>query len=266
MHQATMTFRIEQATERDLPLILRFIKELAHYEKLLPHVTATEATLRGSLFGPRPAAEVVIGYAGEEPAGFAVFFQTFSTFLGVRGMYLEDLFVAPRFRRHGLGRQLLTHLARLAVERGCGRLEWAVLDWNELAIRFYKSLGARAMDEWTVFLHVVPPPGNFAVGADEICRAGDPHVGAAVPRFLLPYAVLFGDRVIRIGQEREGESVLTREARLARFIQDADAENRGPARFESRQVVAEIAGFFRAPGRIVLRVEVQNDGPPFVLR
>jgi GNAT superfamily N-acetyltransferase len=145
-----MTFRIERATERDLPLILGLIRSLAEYEKLADAVVATEDTLRDSLFVKR-AAEVLIGYAGDEPAGFAVFFQTFSTFLGVPGMYLEDIFVEPRFRRQGLGEALLAHLAKLAVGRGCGRLEWSVLDWNELAIGFYEKLGARPMDEWTIY-------------------------------------------------------------------------------------------------------------------
>jgi len=145
-----MTFRLENATEKDLPQILTLIKELAEYEKLSHAVVATEAILRESLFTKR-VAEVVIGYCGDEPAGFAVFFQTFSTFLGVPGMYLEDLYVIPRFRRHGLGRQLLEHLAKIARERGYGRVEWSVLDWNELAIGFYKGLEAKPMDEWTVF-------------------------------------------------------------------------------------------------------------------
>jgi GNAT superfamily N-acetyltransferase len=145
-----MTFRIERATERDLALILTLIKELAQYEQLAHAVVATETTLRESLF-TKQAAEVVIGYAGDEPAGFAVFFQTFSTFLGVPGMYLEDIFVSPRWRRHGLGRALLVHLAKIAVERGYGRVEWSALDWNELAIGFYKTLGARPMNDWTVF-------------------------------------------------------------------------------------------------------------------
>ncbi len=143
-------FRLEHATERDLPLILSLIRELAEYEKLADAVVATEEILRESLF-ERRVAEVVIGYSGDEPAGFAVFYRTFSTFLGVPGMYLEDLFVRPPFRRHGLGRQFLIHLARIAAERRYGRIEWSVLDWNELAIGFYKSLGARPMDEWTVF-------------------------------------------------------------------------------------------------------------------
>jgi GNAT superfamily N-acetyltransferase len=145
-----MTFRIEPATERDVPLILKFITDLAEYEKLSHAVVATEATLRESLF-ERRAAEVVIGYAGDQPAGFALFFQTFSTFVGKPGMYLEDLFVAPEWRRHGLGRALLARLARIAVERGYGRVEWSVLDWNAPTIAFYKTLGACPMDEWTVF-------------------------------------------------------------------------------------------------------------------
>jgi GNAT superfamily N-acetyltransferase len=145
-----MTFRLHHATERELPIVLALIKELAEYEKLGHAVVATEKILRESLF-ERRAAEVVIGYAGDEPAGFAVYYRTFSTFLGVPGMYLEDLFVTPKFRRQGLGRQLLVHLAQIADERGYGRIEWSVLDWNELAIGFYRSLGAAPLEEWTVF-------------------------------------------------------------------------------------------------------------------
>jgi GNAT superfamily N-acetyltransferase len=145
-----MAFRLHHATENELPIILALIKDLAEYEKLGHEVVATEEILRVSLF-ERRAAEVVIAYAGDEPAGFAVYFRTFSTFLGVPGMYLEDLYVIPRFRRQGLGRMLLVHLAKIARERGYGRVEWSVLDWNELAIGFYKSLGAKPMDEWTVF-------------------------------------------------------------------------------------------------------------------
>jgi len=145
-----MEFRLRHATENELPIILSLIKDLAEYEQLSYAVVATQEILRVSLF-ERRAAEVVIGYAGDEPAGFAVFYRTFSTFLGVPGMYLEDLFVIPRFRRHGLGRQLLTHLARIAAERGYGRIEWSVLDWNELALDVYRRIGARPMDEWTVF-------------------------------------------------------------------------------------------------------------------
>lgn len=145
------SLRIEPASEAQVPLILEFIRGLAEYEKLSDEVVATEDSLRQSLFGPRPDAEVVIAYANDEPAGFALFFHNYSTFLGRRGLYLEDLFVKPAFRGRGVGRALLQHLARLAVERGCGRFEWWVLDWNEPAIRFYQSLGARPMSDWTVY-------------------------------------------------------------------------------------------------------------------
>ena len=158
----TNRLRIASATVDDVPLILGFIKELAEYERLAHEVVATEERLRETLFGARPAAEVIIARAGvdgaegpvginEEPAGFALSFSTYSTFLARPGIYLEDLFVRPEWRGRGIGRALLTHLARLAVERGCGRLEWAVLDWNEPAIGFYRRLGARPMDEWTTF-------------------------------------------------------------------------------------------------------------------
>ena len=144
-------FHIEPATERDVPVILNLIKGLAEYEKLSHEVVATETSLRESLFGARRVAEVLLGFADAEPAGFAVFFHNYSTFLGRPGLYLEDLFVLPQWRRRGLGTRLLGRVAREAVARNCGRLEWSVLDWNEPAIRFYKKLGARAMDEWTVF-------------------------------------------------------------------------------------------------------------------
>lgn len=142
---------IRPAVEADVPLILRFIRELAEYERLAHEVVATEEGLRGTLFGARPFAEVVIAEEEGEPAGFALFFHNYSTFLGRPGLYLEDLYVRPEMRGAGIGRALLAHLARLAVERGCGRLEWWVLDWNEPAIRFYRSLGAQPMDDWTVF-------------------------------------------------------------------------------------------------------------------
>lgn len=128
-----------------------FIKELAEYEKLAHEVVATEEAIHTSLFGPRPHAEVLIAEAEGQPAGFALFLHNYSTFLARPGIFLEDLYVRPAFRRRGIGRQLLTRLAQLAVERGCGRFEWNVLDWNESAIGFYKSLGARPMDEWTTF-------------------------------------------------------------------------------------------------------------------
>jgi len=151
-----MDVTIRTATEGDVPLILEFIRGLAEYERLGHAVTATESGLRRSLFGTAgtsgpPAAEVLIAEALGEPAGFALFFHNYSTFVGKRGLYLEDLFVKPEWRGRGVGRQLLVHLARLAVERDCGRLEWAVLDWNEPAIRFYRGLGAQPMHDWTVF-------------------------------------------------------------------------------------------------------------------
>jgi GNAT superfamily N-acetyltransferase len=143
--------RIRRATADDVSLIHRFINDLAEYERLAHEAVATEDDLRNALFGERPYAEVMIGSYDNEPAGFALFFHNFSTFLGKPGIYLEDLFVRPELRGHGVGKALLVQLAKLALERGCGRLEWAVLDWNEPSIGFYKSLGARPMDDWTVF-------------------------------------------------------------------------------------------------------------------
>lgn len=143
--------RIGPATEGDIPVVLRLIRELAEYERLAHEVIASEALLRDALFGAAPSAEAVVAHAGDEPVGFALWFHTFSTFLARRGLYLEDLFVAPAWRGRGVGRALLTHLAGIAVARGCGRMEWSVLDWNEPAIRFYRSIGARPMDEWTVY-------------------------------------------------------------------------------------------------------------------
>ncbi len=144
-------FTLRPATADDVPIILRCIQGLAEFERLPHECVATEELLRSSLFSGDPAAFVTLAFAGSEPAGFALWFRSYSTFLARPGIYLEDLFVFPEFRAHGLGRQLLTFLARSAVERGYGRLEWAVLDWNENAIRFYKSLGAIAMDDWTTY-------------------------------------------------------------------------------------------------------------------
>jgi GNAT superfamily N-acetyltransferase len=145
-----MTLTIRPATATDLPLIAQLIRDLADYEKLAHEVRFDEAVLGAKLFGARPYAEVVIGELDGTPQGFALFFHNFSTFEGKPGIYLEDLFVRPEARGAGLGKALLSHLAALALERDCARLEWSVLDWNEPAIGFYRKLGARLMDEWTV--------------------------------------------------------------------------------------------------------------------
>ncbi len=144
-------FHLRMAKKEDVPLILEFIKGLAEYEKLSHEMVATEEVLEKTLFGERKVAEIILGFEGKEPAGFALFFHNYSTFLGKPGIYLEDLFVKPKFRRKGYGKILLSHLAKIAVERNCGRLEWSVLDWNTPAIDFYKSLGAVPMDGWTIF-------------------------------------------------------------------------------------------------------------------
>jgi GNAT superfamily N-acetyltransferase len=128
-----------------------FIKDLAAYERLSHLVVATEELLRKTLFGERKVAEVILGYEGNTPVAFALFFHNFSTFLGLPGIYLEDLFVKPEYRRKGYGKMMLSHLAQITVERNCGRLEWSVLDWNEPAIDFYRTLGAVALDDWTTF-------------------------------------------------------------------------------------------------------------------
>jgi GNAT superfamily N-acetyltransferase len=146
-----VSISIVPATERDLPLVHAFIRELAEYERLLHEVRATDDALRRTLFGPDPAAEIVIAYDDTDPAGFALFFQSYSTFLAQPGLYLEDLFVRPSSRKKGIGRKLLEHLAGVAVARDYGRLEWRVLDWNEPAIRFYRSIGAEPLADWTVF-------------------------------------------------------------------------------------------------------------------
>ncbi|MBM3840562.1 MAG: GNAT family N-acetyltransferase [Verrucomicrobia bacterium] len=146
-----MNLTIRPANERDIPLVLSFIRELAEFERLSHEVEATEQILRESLFGPRRCAEVILGCVGEEAAAFAVFFHNFSTFLGRPGLYLEDLYVKPAYRRRGIGQALLGHLARLAKERGCGRFEWAVLNWNKSAIQFYERLGAVGLKDWTIY-------------------------------------------------------------------------------------------------------------------
>jgi len=145
------TLRIAPATERDVPVILELIRALAAYERLEREVMATPERLRDSLFGAHAAAEVVIAYIDQEPVGFALWFQNYSTFLGRAGLYLEDLFVKPERRGQGIGRKLLAHVAGVAVARGAGRMEWSVLDWNEPAIGFYRAIGAVPLDAWTVY-------------------------------------------------------------------------------------------------------------------
>jgi GNAT superfamily N-acetyltransferase len=142
--------RLAPAQEQDVPRILALIRGLAEYERLSDQCVATEDALRHWLFGARPAAEVVMAWSGDDAVGFALFFQNFSTFLAQPGLYLEDLFVVPAWRGRGIGRQLLAHLAALAVERGCGRLEWSVLDWNESAKGFYRRMGAELLDDWRI--------------------------------------------------------------------------------------------------------------------
>ena len=147
----SMTFAIRTATESDVPLILDFIRALAEYERLADRVTATEEMLRTTLFGNPRFAEVLIAEEEATPVGFALFFHNYSTFLGKPGVYLEDLFVKPEARGRGYGKALLARLAAIANERNCGRVEWAVLDWNEPSIAFYRSLGAISLDDWRIF-------------------------------------------------------------------------------------------------------------------
>ncbi|HEY3826933.1 MAG TPA: GNAT family N-acetyltransferase [Bryobacteraceae bacterium] len=156
--------RIAPATEADVPVILEMIRGLAEYEKLSHVVVATEEQLRLTLFGERPGAEVLLAYWNEDPIGFALFFPNYSTFLAQPGIYLEDLFVKPHARGKGAGLALFTEMVRIAVERGCGRVEWAVLDWNEPSIEFYKKLGAVAMDDWTIFRLIGEPLKKLAAG------------------------------------------------------------------------------------------------------
>jgi len=144
-------FQIRPARVKDVPIILQLIRDLATYERAPDEVIATAEQLVEVLFGERPVAEVLLAFEGETPVGFAVYFYNFSTWLGRPGLYLEDLFVKPDERGKGYGRALLVELAKIARDRGCGRMEWAVLDWNEPAIKFYRALGAQPMHEWTVF-------------------------------------------------------------------------------------------------------------------
>jgi GNAT superfamily N-acetyltransferase len=147
----TPKFLIRSANESDVPLILQFIKELAEYEKLAHEAVATEESLRHNLFGPRKTAEVILAFENEHPVGFALFFHNFSTFVGKPGIYLEDLFVRPKFRGRGYGKALMIELARIAKERDCGRFEWAALNWNTPAVDFYRRIGAQPMSDWTIF-------------------------------------------------------------------------------------------------------------------
>jgi GNAT superfamily N-acetyltransferase len=152
MKNTAAVTRIVPATETDVPLIREFILELAEYERAEPgEAPVTEQNLIDTLFCPNPAAEVLLAYLDDEPAGFALFFHNYSTWLGQRGIYLEDIFVRPPARKHGVGYALFRELARIAADRNCGRLDWSVLNWNDLAISFYHRIGAKPMDEWTTF-------------------------------------------------------------------------------------------------------------------
>jgi GNAT superfamily N-acetyltransferase len=146
-----LTIQIREAAVADVPVILELIRGLADYEKLSDQVTATEEKLRDTLFGERRGADVLLAYSGDKCAGFALFFPNYSTFLAKPGIFLEDLYVKPEWRGKGIGTALLRRVAAIAVERGCGRFEWEVLDWNTPSIGFYKSLGAVPMDEWTKY-------------------------------------------------------------------------------------------------------------------
>ena len=148
---STDDIQICPATVADVRIILDLIRGLAEYEKLSHEVVASEELLREHLFGPKPAAEVRIAWWGNDAVGFALYFHNFSTFLSRPGIYLEDIFVRPEYRGRGIGKALLKEVARVAAERKCGRLEWSVLDWNELAIKFHQSLGAKPMSEWTIY-------------------------------------------------------------------------------------------------------------------
>jgi GNAT superfamily N-acetyltransferase len=161
---------IVPATPADIPAIAAMIRGLAEYERLTHLCVATERDLETALFGPQRAADVLISRVLSEPAGFALFFHTFSTFLGRRGLWLEDLFVYPRFRRLGLGKALLRAVAAIARDRGCARFEWTVLDWNEPAIRFYEGLGATVMPDWRIARVVGPALDRLAASADAPSR------------------------------------------------------------------------------------------------
>lgn len=156
-----MNLTLRPATADDSSLVLAFIRDLAKYEQLSSECCATEEQVKETLFGPRPAAECILAFLDNEPAGFAVFFTNYSTFLARPGLYLEDLFVKPSFRKHGVGKALVLHLARLANQRNYGRMEWTVLDWNEPAIEFYRGLGAQQLEEWRIFRLTGPALEKF---------------------------------------------------------------------------------------------------------
>jgi GNAT superfamily N-acetyltransferase len=151
MNDISNTITIRAAISSDVSQVLEFIRELAEYEKLIHEVTVTQEALGLSLFGKKPYAEVLLAFVGEKPAGFCLFFHNYSTFVGKPGIYIEDIFVRPEFRGIGIGKRFFEELGRLAIARDCGRIEWWVLDWNQPAIDFYTSLGAKPMDEWTVY-------------------------------------------------------------------------------------------------------------------
>lgn len=155
-------FTLRAAVENDAPLILQFIRELAEFEKLSDQVVATEEKLRSTLFGERREAEVILGLYQGEAVAFALYFHTYSTFLAQPGLYLEDLFVRPAFRSKGFGQTMLAYLAKLALERGCGRFEWSVLDWNQRAVSFYEKLGAQPKRGWTLYRLTGSPLGRLA--------------------------------------------------------------------------------------------------------
>ncbi len=154
---------IRRAEENDIPLILQFIKGIAEYEKLLHEVEADEARLRESLFSEKANTEVLLCYLNDVPVAYAVYFHNFSTFVGKKGIYLEDIFVYPEYRGKGIGKKLLKHIAKIAVERSCGRMEWAVLNWNQPAIDFYKSIGAVPLEEWSIFRLTEPALKKFVI-------------------------------------------------------------------------------------------------------
>ncbi len=158
------SLKIRPATEADVELLVEFIRALAEYEKLLDEVVATEEIVLESLFGEQPSAEALIGEWEGEPVTFAIYFENFSTFMGRSGLYLEDLFVKSEYRKRGLGKLMLKHLAKIAVERGCPRFEWVALDWNEPAIKFYEGLGARQLSDWRYFRMSGEPLKRMAAG------------------------------------------------------------------------------------------------------